>query len=227
MHWDFPVYQATEEPRQDGTSVRAARTALPRAEALRCVAGTDARPLLVLRECARCNKTDDALLTPGWDNERVLFLSRWFHCVKLPIDVVQPEHPFHALFPGDESEHLFLSTRDGALKIPLESSTSRVELCSSMSKVLAAAYAKDPSPLFKELHALGDRLDVLDQHAKELEAKKAELMETAGKNGDKQKLAKLEAEIASTKKDIGTAIAGFEKLARVELKPAAPEKKKP
>lgn len=207
--------------------MRAARSALPRDQALRCVAGKDSRPLLVLRECARCNKTDDALLTPGWDNEKVLFLSRWFHCVKLPVDVVQPEHPFHALFPGDDSEHLFLTTRDGTLKIPLESSTSRVELCSSMSKVLAAAYAKDPSPLFKELHTLGDRLDVLDQHVKELEAKKAELMENAGKNGDKQKLAKLDGEIAATRKDIAAQIAGFEKLARVELKPAAPEKKQP
>ncbi len=206
-----------------------ARSALARDEALRFVAGKDQRPLLVLRECARCNKTDDALLTPGWDNEKVLFLARWFHCVKLPIDVVQPDHPFHALFPSNDAEHLFVTTSDGALKVPLESNTSRVELCTAMSRVLAASYAKDPSPLFKELHTLGDRLDVLDQRMKELAAKKSELMEsagTAGKSGDKQKLAKIEAEIAATKKEIDKELAGFARLAKVELRPpATPEKK--
>jgi hypothetical protein len=62
-----------------------------------------------VRECKVCNKTDDALLRPGAQNERTILLSRWFHCVKVPVDVLQPDHPFNALFPDTKSEHLFVS----------------------------------------------------------------------------------------------------------------------
>jgi hypothetical protein len=208
--------------------VRAARSALPREKALSVAAGTDPRPLLVLRECAKCNKTDDALLTPGYDNEKVLFLARWFHCVKLPIDVVDPAQPFHALFPSNESEHLFVSTLDGGLRLPLESDTSRSELCNAMTKVLAQAYKRDPATLFQDLHKLADQLDVLDAQVKSLNDKRADLMESRGagsKGGDaKQKLAKLDAEIEAAKKQIADKVAGFQKGAKIDLKAAAPEK---
>ena len=68
------------------------RKALEWNAAIEALAGKDERPLLVMRECARCNKTDDALLQPGSDNEKVLFLARWFHCVRLPIDVLSLIH---------------------------------------------------------------------------------------------------------------------------------------
>ena len=83
LQWDYAVYQETQEPRSDATAPRVARTALPREKAMAVIAGSDPRPLLVLRECARCNKTDDALLQPGVDNEKVMFLARWFHCCLL------------------------------------------------------------------------------------------------------------------------------------------------
>jgi hypothetical protein len=228
LEWDFPVYVETQEPRSDATGVRAARAALPREKALGVIAGSDPRPLLVLRECARCNKTDDALLTPGYDNEKVLFLARWFHCVKLPIDVVEPVQPFHELFPSNDSEHLFVSTLDGALRQPLESDTSRSELCTAMTRVLCQTYKKDPGTLFKELHALADQLDVLDAHVKSLNDKKTELMEARGagsKAGDtKKKVEKLDAEIESTQKEIAERIAAFQKDAKIDLKPTPPAK---
>lgn len=222
------MYVETQEPRSDGTSVRAARSALPREKALAVIAGKDPRPLLVLRECARCNKTDDALLTPGYDNEKVLFLARWFHCIKLPVDVVEPEQPFHALFPSNDSEHLFVATLDGVTKLPLESDTSRPELCAAMTKILAQTYKKDPSTIFKDLHALADQLDVLDAHVKELEKKKSDLMEARGadsKLGDHGKqVQKLDAEIAGLKKEIAEKIASFQKSARIDLRPAPQER---
>ena len=223
LHWDHPVYQATAEPKSDATAPRVARAALSRADALRYLAGTDPRPLLVLRECARCNKTDDALLSPSFDNEKVLFLARWFHCVRLPVDVVQPDHPFHELFPSNDAEHLFVSARDGSGKKPLESDTSRVELCGAMSQVLAAAYVKDPTPIFKDLHTYADKLDILDEKVRAAEAKKAALMESRGADGkgaDKKKLAKIEAEIAELQKEKAAELAAFDKISRLPLKSA-------
>lgn len=229
LQWDCAVYQETQEPRSDATGVRAARTALPLERAFSVLAGQDARPLLVLRECAKCNKTDDALLTPGYDNERVMFLARWFHCVRLPVDVIQPEQPFHALFPADSAEHLFVATQDGATRLPLESDTSRSELCAALTKVLVQTYKKDPNTLFKELHALADQLDLLDARIHTLETKKADLMEARGadaKLGNKKKaVSDIEAEIAGLRKEIADKTAAFEKSSRIDLKPAAPAKK--
>lgn len=228
LEWDYPAYAETQERKSDETAPRAARSALTREKALAVIAGKDPRPLLVLRECSRCNKTDDALLSPGYDNEKVLFLSRWFHCVKLPVDVVDPAQPFHALFPSNDAEHLFVATLDGALRVPLESDTSRSELANAMTRVLSAAYKKDPSTLYKDLHALADQLDGLDAKIKNLSDKRADLMEARGagsKGGDaKQKLAKLDGEIEALKKEVAERIGAFQKGAKIELKPgtAAP-----
>jgi hypothetical protein len=216
LDWDYPVYVAAAAAPSEGTAVRAPRQALSREEALRILAGKDLRPLLVLRECAFCNKTDDALLTPGTDNERILFLSRWFHCVKLPVDVTQPDHPFNALFPNDESEHLFVAARDGSDKAPLEADTSRVELWAAMGRTLAAAYVKDPTTAYKEIHSTFDRLDVLDVKLGGLEAKKSDLMETPGV--DAAKLKKVDAEIEQVRKEIASAREEVQRLSKLELK---------
>jgi hypothetical protein len=176
-----------------------------------------------MRECARCNKTDDALLQPGADNEKVLFLARWFHCVRLPIDVVEPDHPFHALFPSNDAEHLFVITADGKSKLALESDTSRTELCKAMSEVLAKSYVKDPTPLYKDLHVWGEELDALDQQSRDLTAQRARLMEA--RIPDKKKLEKVEAELAGVEKKIVEKRAAIDKATKIALKPAKSEKK--
>jgi hypothetical protein len=204
--------------RDDKTRVKAARKALELDEALRAIAGNDPRPLLVLRDCARCNKTNDALLQPGGDNEKVMFLARWFHCVRLPIDVVSDDHPFHALFPSNDAEHLFVAARDGSHKHPLESDTSRTELCNAMSDVLAECYVKDPTPLYKDLHVYGDQLDALDTELHDLNAERARLMEA--RVPDRKKLEKVEGEIARVEKKLADKRAAIEKAGKIGLKPA-------
>jgi hypothetical protein len=199
-----------------GTSVARAREALSREEALKVIAGNDPRPLLVVRECKVCNKTDDALLRPGAQNERTILLSRWFHCVKVPVDVLQPDHPFNALFPDTKSEHLFVSATDGSAKIPLESSTSRVELWASMTKTLAAAYAKDPSGSTKDITKLLDKLDLLDERVHGLEKSRNDLLE--GKL-DQRKLKKLEGEIEAVRKEIEKSLDTIDRLSKYDLKP--------
>lgn len=218
ISWDYPSYQAPEPESGAGTSVARAREALPRAEALRVIAGNDPRPLLVVRECKVCNKTDDALLRPGGQNERTILLSRWFHCVKVPVDVLQPDHPFNALFPDTKSEHLFVSAADGSAKIPLESSTSRVELWSSMTKTLASAYAKDPSGSTKDITKVLDKLDRLDDRLHGLQRSRDELLETSGKL-DERKLKKLQGEIESARKEIEKSLETIDRLSKYDLKP--------
>ena len=113
MKWDYPVYRDAT-PKSDATTVKL-RKALSFEDAVRHVSGSDPRPLLVLRECKTCNKTDNALLKAGAsDNEKTVLYSRWFHCVKLPMDVIQEDHPFNALFKDNDAQHFFVATRDGA-----------------------------------------------------------------------------------------------------------------
>jgi len=171
-----------------------------------------------VRECKVCNKTDDALLRPGAQNERTILLSRWFHCVKVPVDVLQPDHPFNALFPDTKSEHLFVSATDGSSKIPLESSTSRVELWASMTKTLTSAYSKDPSGSTKDITKVLDKLDLLDERLYGLQKNRDELLETSGKL-DARKLKKLEGEIESARKEVEKSLETIDRLSKYDLKP--------
>ena len=198
------------------------RKALTREEAFRYVAGTDPRPLLVLRECQVCNGTDDALLSKGADNERTFLLSTWFHCIKLPVDVTEPNHPFYELFGHEDPEHFFVATIDGALKTTLESQTSRAEMWEAMGSVLSATYKKDPQPVVKLVQKSLDRMDVLDERLLDLRDKRNALLETEGEGSTKlQKvdwdIAQVTAEIASVKQEIATAT-------KLELKSAEPTK---
>lgn len=196
LDWSYPIQVRERAAPANVTAAEAPRVAHSREEALRLVAGDDPRPLLVLRECKVCNATDDALLARDADNERTLVLARLFHCVKLPVDVVEPDHPFHALFPGDDSEHLFVALRDGSGKIALESDTSRVELWSSMQRALAAAYAKEPEAIYKDVMSALEILDRAEARASDAERRRDELMQTAGADLAKVKRLDVDAKIA-------------------------------
>jgi hypothetical protein len=220
MKWDYPVYRAKDEPKGDATAVRQ-RQALSYEDALAYVRGNDPRPLLVLRECKTCNKTDNALLRPGSaENEKTILYSRWFHCVKLPVDVIQPDHPFNALFTTNAAPHFFVGTSDGATTLPLETATSRTELWNSMSTVLKKAYRRDPTSSFQDVQHELDKLDVLDSRISDLERQKSDLLESAGKL-DASKVRKIDADLKDAQKEIAQIGKTIDKLMQVDLKPAA------
>lgn len=215
LAWDYPSY--TEEVvATTGSVAKKARRALSKEDAFLYVAGNDPRPLLVLRECKTCNGTDDALLSKGGDNEKTFLLSTWFHCVKLPVDVLTPEHPFYEMFNHEDPEHLFVASRDGSQKVLLQSDTSRTELWDAMGKVLTASYAKDPQPVVRQVQKSLDRLDVLDERLLDLRSKKGELFETEG--ADSPKLRKINLEIDETQKEIAAILDQVAKTAKLELK---------
>jgi hypothetical protein len=191
LDWSYPVYAPPAVALAEGaTSARAVRKALTYEQAFAEIAGEDPRPLLVLRECAVCNGTDNALLSRSVDNERTFLMARWFHCVKLPVDVLSDDHPFRSLFPGGRSEHLFLATRDGAQRIALEGERSRAELWSAMSSVLASDYADEPERALKGIQRKLDRLDAADQRLGELQSRYDELLESESANSAKLKKAR-------------------------------------
>ena len=199
IDWDHPVHA----PQTIGTGATvsvAAKQALSIEAALAAVARDDARPLLVLRDCTTCTGTDDALLTRQADNERTLLLSRWFHCVRLSPDVLQPDHPFHALFAGEDPSHLFLAARDGVGRTDLDGEQSRTELWEAMEGVLDAAYQDRFAPALKELTRLLDRMDAVDQRIDELVRSIDREVESRGGGA---KLERMETELARLREERG------------------------
>ena len=188
LTWDYPVYRPKPKEVTEGSTARSVDRALTREEAMKAIAGDDPRPLLVLRECKVCNGTDDALLKGGPDNEKTFLLARWFHCVKLPVDVMNEDHPFHNAFTIDPPEHLFVCSIDGTNHDPLESDTSRVKLWESMKGLIKKEYKGNSDSSVKKIAKIIDRLDVADERYRELKASHDAILEKEGP--DSRKLAK-------------------------------------
>ena len=190
--------------------------ALSREEAIKAIAGDDPRPLLVLRECKVCNGTDEALLKGGVDNEKTFLLARWFHCVKLPVDVMEEDHPFHNAFTVDPPEHLFVCSIDGTNHDPLESDTSRVKLWQSLKGLIAAEYKGKADSSVKKIAAIINKLDVIDErHLAEVAKRKAVLEKEGPKS---RKLAKFDKAINKCEAERAKLHEKIAKATQLELK---------
>lgn len=215
IEWDYPVY-APAKKESDGSTAKVARRALSREEAIRYIAGDDPRPLLVLRECKVCNGTDEALLKGGADNERTFLLSAWFHCVKLPVDVLEEDHPFHNLFTEKQPEHLFVCSVDGTNHDPLESQTSRRELWESLRGELGRAYKKKTDSSLKRIAKLLDEMDLTDSRLNELMTRQDDILEEDGP--ESSKLKKLRSKIKKVQTERDELREKVAKAYRIELK---------
>ena len=216
MDWDYPVYTPPREESDGKSSARKKRTALSREDALAYIAGDDPRPLLVLRECKVCNGTDEALLKGGSENEKTYLLATWYHCVKLPADVLEEDHPFHALFQQEQPEHLFVSSVDGSNHDPLESQTSRKELWNSMRGLIAKEYTKKPDSALKKIAKLLDKMDAVDARWNDLLARRDQILEDDGPKS--RKLPKLEKQLKEIQEERKELRLEVEKVSKLELK---------
>lgn len=214
--WEFPTYEEKVAAEDGKTAAKRARHALGAAEAFAYIAGSDHRPLLILRECLKCNGTDDALMTRKQDNERTLLMSRWFHCVKLPPDVLAEDHPFHALFAAENPGHLFFARFDGSDRKDLSGQQSRAELWDMMQSYLATEYEKGIDASLKELLALLDRFDRLDTDLVAVNDQMDDLIEKGQASSSKMgKLQQKKAELEAAK---AKARAEAVQLSEVKLK---------
>ena len=224
IDWDYPVFVAAEAAASGLTRAKARRQALEREQAFRALAGEDRRPLLVLRECIACNGTDDALLSNQGDNEKTLLLSRYFHCVKLPPEVLADDHPFATVFGEQEPPHLFVSLPSGEGVLPLTGEQSRTELWDVMKRTLRATYAEDPHGRLRELSKCLDRFDVVDDKLERVEDRIERELEDHGPRSRKltslrRDEQKLKAERAELRKRV-------QQLSKARLKPAETERDK-
>ncbi len=164
--WSYPVLLADS---LDGrrTLARQATRALPRDEAFRRLAGDDPRPLLVLRECAYCLGSERALLRGGEDDTKTFLLSQWFHCVRLPKEVLRSDHPFHEAF-GASAPHLLLASPDGTDVIAMPGDLSRVQLWKAMETMLARHYDGPLQERLRGLDRLVGKYDAVDEEIRAL-----------------------------------------------------------
>ena len=174
-------------PKQD-SGTQAMALPLSPESAIAYLAGSDKRPLLVLRECPNCRGTDLALLRTDVPNERTLLLTRFFHCVRLPVDVRAPDHAFAKLFPGHT--HLFLCSSDGSDRVDFNGIQSQNELIQAMRKAIERNQAIDTTGALNELQKALAQLDRVD--AQEAEARKAIDKELDQPGHDKARIAELQ-----------------------------------
>src|SRR5262245_53373102 len=221
IKWDHPVPPKPDVDPELTVAIPP-RHALQFEEALAFIRGNDSRPLLVLRECARCSGTEDALLTRMEDNERTYLMSRWFHCVKLPPAVLEPDHPFHELFPGEKPAHLFLSRADGSLRHDLAGVHSQRELWAAMKELLASGYRDDPERVLVKLSKILDVFDELDERILALERRIERTVEEQGEDGkDLPRLRRQLAELCVKRDEMRADAVTASKLEELQPRPRA------
>ncbi|MCB9886980.1 MAG: hypothetical protein H6838_15920 [Planctomycetes bacterium] len=180
-----------------------AERALPLEQAYAYIAAGDRRPMLILRECERCKGTDHALLSRSLDNEQTVLLTHWFHCVKLPPNVLTENHPFFNLFKrekdGERIPHLFFCDPDGSNKEALPGDQPQAELWKTMFSYLDRCYDENAKESVRELRKLLSQYDKIDGLEKEL---KARIDREIEKNGPKSaKLKKLDRDMEKLNKE--------------------------
>lgn len=219
MKWNYPVHQLVNlaAPKADGGTVsKRVRSALDRQVAFFELSGKDRRPLLVLRECRLCNGTDDALLSRSGGNERTLIMTRWFNCVKLPIEVLEENHPFAQLFPEKHPPHLFVARWDGSEPLALRGDMSRSELTSHLYAMLKSEYKQPAEKTVKSIEKIISQYDVADEKIARLEIAVDDEIE---KNGpDSRKLKKLFKQLKEVEADLASLKNQEAKLSELQLK---------
>lgn len=225
LEWHYPVWKPTtpDSGGGDGQTVTTEyRRKLPREEAFSLAADGDRRPLLVLRECDRCKGSDDALLSRTMNNEKTVLLAHYFRCVKLPVHVLEGDHPFRALFADEHPAHLFMAAPDGSGLVPLEGNQSQGDLWKSMERVIGTHYDGNVKKVLRELQKVFAQYDNVDSLEDEVRQRLNREIEKRGP--DSPKVKKLERRIAELEAQRKKWIAREEEIrASMELKPEEPE----
>lgn len=204
IDWSYPIAKPAEV-KGEGTSAQPVFQPLAVDAAFAEIAGDDPRPLLVVRECPKCQGSDAALLHPKQANDRTILLTHFFHCVKLDPSILHDTHPYRKLFEGREDAHVFLATADGATVETLGAMHSPSSLWRTMSKVLKSAYDGNADGNVKQLLKLLDQFDRVDEQELRLFEQMEEEIESNGPSSPRlaqlrKKRSKVEADKAELMK---------------------------
>lgn len=187
---------------------------------MQLIVAEDRRPLLVLRECEKCKGTDHALLSRSLDNEQTVLLTHWFHCVKLPPNVLEADHPLTNLFKrtkeGERIPHLFFVDPDGANKAPLPGDQAQTELWETMFAYLDRCYEGSAKKAVKEMRGLLSQFDRIDNQLEEIKGRMDREIEKRGP--ESEKLAKLEADVKKLEKEKEKLVAREKEIRALALK---------
>ena len=134
--------------------------------------------------------------------------------------MLEPDHPFHALFPGEKPAHVFVSRADGSLRHDLVGVYSQVELWMAIKKVLASEYRDDPDRALGKLSRILDRFDELDERILAIERRIDLAIETDGP--DAKELAGLRRDLSDLcvkRNELREEVTSVSKLAPLQPEP--------
>ncbi|MBU0755388.1 MAG: hypothetical protein KJ645_09625, partial [Planctomycetes bacterium] len=191
IDWMYPVY-IPEKRASNGTESPQIRRALGLNEVYDILAKGDQRPLLILREFDAFDDPGNEKLSQKLYTEETVLLSHWFNCVRLPPHVVESDHPFHNLFPGEKPHQLLFSSTNGATVKPFDYQTSKADLEKLMIEVLKEYYTENPSKKLDELLKVLKELDRLDGRMQNLKESLDRVVEARNPNPSKIKKLKKE-----------------------------------
>ncbi|MEZ5989016.1 MAG: hypothetical protein R3F30_07815 [Planctomycetota bacterium] len=174
---------------------------MERAEVIKELRGRDPRPLLIRREGYEEDERKGDPLQAELDRDEVRLMSHWFHCLRFGRRIMDPRHPYHALFADKKPPALLLITWDGETCRELPADVDRRTLQAAVVAMLKLEYRKDPVATVESWLEILKRFDTLEQDEEFQEARKARAVEKSGEGTTKDKrasakLAKIEREVA-------------------------------
>jgi hypothetical protein len=174
----------------------------------------DPRPLLILRDCEGCANKEGDLLKRSLEDERFILGTGWFHCVKLPHEVIEESNPLSALFTGSIPAHIVVATWDAETIVPINRASAK-EMWVGMAKVLKKDYKKNPETAVKGMQRMLVEYDKLDGRVAELETQLA----AKEANGQDARAKKVRNELAELEKERQDLFAQEQKLRDLQLRP--------
>ncbi len=182
----------------------------------------DQRPLLILRDCENCKGRDDAILSRSLNNDQVYLATHWFHCVKLDRRVIEPTHPWHALFSQEKPPHLIVATWDGKFIDPFDGRQTQRTLMLSLNRVLKKEYKLDAKRALSKWLRVLSKFDAIDGRLIELKRQLEHATLKYGKSH--RKTSKLQKNVSQKERELKLAIAAEKKLMNLILRRAPKQK---
>lgn len=191
-----------------------AEVKLAQEEAIKHLRKDDPRPLLILRDCEGCANKEGDLLKRSLDDERFILGTGWFHCVKLPHEVIEEDNALSALFTGSIPAHIVVATWDAETIVPINRASAK-EMWDGMEKVLKKDYKKNAGKAMKGLQRMLVDFDKIDGRMAELETQLA----AKEANGQEARANKVRNELAELEQERAKLFVQEAKLRDLQLRP--------